>query len=123
MKTETFTRDIGDKGESLAKAFLEKEGLTFVEQNFTTKTGEIDLIMKEKQAYIFVEVRLRQVNDYVSALESITPQKQNRIKRTVILYLQQQALMDKVDCRIDVIAITQHNDTHEIEWIKNAIFD
>ncbi len=50
-------RAIGNQYESLAKEYLQRQGLRFIEANFTTKVGEIDLIFKEAQTIVFVEVK------------------------------------------------------------------
>ena len=115
-----MSRQIGKIHEDRALAYLSKQGLKFVDKNYSNKTGEIDLIMDDNGARVFIEVRFRKSGDYGLSMETITPQKQRKIIRTATLYLQEKNLMDKIDCRIDVIAIDQGNPSG-IEWIKNAI--
>lgn len=79
--------------------------------------GEIDLIMKDKELLVFVEVRYRHDPDYGHGIETITRTKINRIIRTAEFYLQQKNLNNKVFCRFDVIGI---NAAKKILWLKDA---
>jgi len=108
---------IGEQGEASAISYLIKHNLRLVEQNFRAKQGEIDLIMKEQETLVFIEVRLRSQSSHGSSLESITRAKQRRIIHTATLYLLQEKLYDQVDCRFDVIGIDGEG---EITWIKDA---
>lgn len=107
---------IGHNAETEARYFLEKHGLVFVEQNYHCPGGEIDLVMREGDYYVFVEVRMRQNPEHGDSLESITRSKQRRVMRSALHYLQKHFLMDQVDCRFDVVAI----DKGKLSWIKNA---
>lgn len=117
MTTHTTTKAIGDLHENRALKFLQARGLKLIERNYHNKTGEIDLIMDDHGVRVFIEVRFRTPSRYSSSLESITPQKQQRIRRTALLYLQENKLCDKIDCRIDVVAI----DGDAIQWLKDII--
>jgi putative endonuclease len=120
MFPKQSTQTIGKKAEQLACRYLEKHGLRLQDKNVFCRAGEIDLIMKGNDCLIFVEVRLRAADDYVTALESITPRKQAKCRKAALFYLQKHQLIDKVDCRMDVVAITQNGAHHDIQWIKNA---
>jgi putative endonuclease len=109
----------GEEAESLAAAFLQKQGLVFLERNFRCKAGEIDLIMRDGDTLVFVEVRLRSNRFFAQAAESVNWNKQQKLIKTAQFYLQQHKLFDKVSCRFDVIAI----DSKQIklcDWIPNA---
>lgn len=114
-KQPTPKQSEGRAGEDLALAFLESQGLVLVMRNFLCKTGEIDLIMREQQTLIFVEVRSRAARGYGSAAESITPAKQRRLILAAQYYLLR--LKPVPPCRIDVIAI----DDGRVSWLKDAI--
>jgi putative endonuclease len=105
----------GKHAEDQALDFLFKQGLTLVCRNYRCKQGELDLVMRDKQALVIIEVRYRKSDIYGSALESITTSKQARIIAATHHYLATQ----KADCplRFDVIAISGKD---EINWIKNA---
>lgn len=115
-------RKIGDDYESLARRYLEQKGLQFLKQNFQAKCGEIDLIMRDKQQLVFVEVKYRQSNQYGHALEMITPSKQRKIIKTATLWLMKNGLSPHTaDYRFDAIGI--ENSGQKIDWVKNAIYE
>ena len=82
-------REVGFKYENVAKEYLILQGLVFVESNFYTKFGEIDLIFFEKssQTLVFVEVKYRKSDFFGSAIEMVTQEKQNRILASSQVYL------------------------------------
>ncbi|NOQ77221.1 MAG: YraN family protein [Methylococcaceae bacterium] len=105
----------GEKSEQQACQYLLKQGLHLIEKNFRCKYGELDLIMRDAQALIIVEVRFRKSNQFGGAIESISRKKQSRIIATTQYYLSTHKIDSPV--RFDVIAMS--NDT-DINWIKNA---
>ena len=109
-------RKVGDEKEQLAKAFLLKQNLTFIEQNYNCKWGEVDLIFQNQisSQLIFVEVRFRQSKQYGGAAASVTQSKQQKIKKSALFYLSQRKIEPFI--RFDVIAI----DGNEFNWIQNA---
>ena len=118
-------RQKGLQAEMLAKEYLIQQGLTPVEDNFFAKTGEIDLVMREQSAWVFVEVRYRSGKHnkrFGSAATSINPRKQSRILKTTKLYLQTKRLQNVV-ARIDVVDISGRLSEPEIIWIRNALSD
>lgn len=111
----TTTKAIGDKGEQRALSYLEKKGLKLVTRNYRQPGGEIDLIMEDNEALVFVEVRLRASARFGSALESVTQQKQQRLIQTAQRYLQRNT-RSYAAYRFDVIGICAGN----IDWVKDA---
>ena len=106
--------------ESAAERHLVGCGLTKIARNFRTKCGEIDLIMRDKEAIVFVEVRYRKNQNYGHAAETVTYSKQQRLIKTANIWLVKQGLsVYSTNFRFDLIAI--HNDGKQIDWIKNAI--
>jgi len=112
---ETACQITGAAGEARALAYLQEQGLMLVEQNFRCKTGEIDLVMRQGQTLVFVEVRARAGNRYGGAAASVTPAKQRRLIRAAQYYLQRFRAVPP--CRFDVVAI----DAGVMSWLKNAI--
>jgi len=108
--------EAGAQAEKIACQYLMKNGLDYIDKNYRTNAGEIDLIMQDQEYRVFVEVRARQQGDYGSSIETVTLSKQQRIIRAAKHYLQKKELFDKIDCRFDVIGI----DAEKITWIKNA---
>ena len=74
---------IGKTGESIAVRYLRKQGYRIVEQNFRSKAGEIDIIAREKQSLVFVEVKTRSSRSFGSPKWAITPKKQKAISRNL----------------------------------------
>lgn len=105
----------GITAEEHAHCYLLDQGLQPVCRNFRSKFGELDLVMKEDQTLVIVEVRYRKTDRYGSALESITRQKQSRIIAATQHYLSRHQPACPV--RFDVVALSGNG---AIEWIKNA---
>lgn len=107
----------GQRAELAARHYLESQGLRFVKNNYTCRSGEIDLIMRDNEALVFIEVRFRRQAGYGSSIETVRPSKQRRIIRSALHYLQQKDLYDQIDCRFDVVGL---DTTDNIVWIKDA---
>jgi putative endonuclease len=105
----------GTHGELQALAYLKQQGLQLVQANFSCKCGEIDLIMRERDCLVFVEVRQRADRAHGGAAASISAAKQRRIVRAAQFYLQRKGI--NPPCRIDVVAI----DAGQLNWMRNAI--
>jgi putative endonuclease len=107
----------GARYEQQARRYLERKGLRFVAANVHVRGGEIDLIMKQRQVIVFVEVRFRRNDKFGGAAASVTRSKQQRLLHTAQVWLSGSGKsFDTVDCRFDVLAFTGN----EIEWLTNA---
>lgn len=110
-------KQTGDAWELKARRWLEGKGLRFVAANVRGRGGEIDLIMKDGQTIVFVEVRFRQSSRFGGAAASVTLAKQQKLLQTAHLWLaRHNGSLDTVDCRFDVVAFTGN----AIDWLKNA---
>ena len=107
----------GSLAEEQACRFLQAKGLIFLERNYRCKMGEIDLIMREGNEVVFVEVRLRKHSYFGDAVESIDCFKQKKIFNTAMNYLQKKNWLDYKNSRFDIVSIMGSSD---IEWIKDA---
>lgn len=119
------TREQGLYTENLACQFLENKGFKLIEKNFNCRLGEIDLIMKDNDNLVFVEVRYRRNNNFGSGAESVTAGKQSKLIKTASLYLQQHDKLNKYPARFDIVSITGVVETNNInnidfDWIENA---
>lgn len=105
----------GQLAEQQAYEYLLSQGLKPVCRNFNCKQGELDLVMKDEQTLVIVEVRFRKNDRFGSALESITVKKQARIIRATEYYL----ATHPINCpiRFDVVALSPK---HGLNWIQNA---
>ncbi len=109
------TQTVGGLAEQQARAFLEKQGLIWRCSNFRCQRGEIDLIMRDQKMLVFIEVRFRS-NRHGEGIETISRNKQLRIISAAWSFLIAHRLIDKIDCRFDVIGISYG----EYNWIQNA---
>lgn len=120
------TQRKGNLAESLARRWLETQGLTHIESNYSAKTGEIDLVMQQFSTLVFVEVRYRKRNasasSYGGATASVDLRKQRKLIQTARRYLQQRNF-GNVAARIDVLDISGTLDQPVFDWLKNAIPD
>ncbi|MDN5869798.1 MAG: YraN family protein [Nitrococcus sp.] len=108
-------RALGKQAESVALEFLRRRGLRCLWRNFSTRQGEIDLIMEEAGDIVFIEVRQRATQRYGGALESITATKRHRVIAAARYYLMTHA--PNAACRFDVVALDGQG---RIEWIRDA---
>ena len=69
---------LGKRGEKLVAEYLKKQGVTILEKNYKTPFGEADLIAKQGDEILFVEVKTRASDKFGSPKEAVTPQKRNR---------------------------------------------
>jgi len=114
------SRDLGFSVEARAEAFLEAQGLTTIDRNYSCRFGEVDLIMRDGEALVFVEVRGRSSERFGKAIESVTVQKQRRIIATAAHYLQRQPGSANKPCRFDVVGVLTCIEPPSIEWIRSA---
>ncbi|GGP68840.1 YraN family protein [Shewanella saliphila] len=104
----------GQLAEQRARTYLEQQGLTFIAANVRYPFGEIDLIMRQQNEWVFVEVKYRASNQFGGALNALTQKQITRIRLAADHYLQRQKL--NPPCRFDVIAM--NND--EINWLQGC---
>ena len=97
----------GQWGEVLAAAFLKKKRYKIIACNYSCRFGEIDLIAKNRQFIVFVEVKLRKSADFAQAREFVDLRKQSRIRMTAELWLSQNET--QLQPRFDVIEIYAEN--------------
>ncbi len=139
---KTTQQHSGGKAEQLAQAFLERQNLQFIIKNYYCRRGEIDLIFKDNDALVFIEVRYRRQIYFGSACETIDNTKQKKLIKAAEHYLHSHQLTESMASRFDVIGITpntksvtkspceaqntssiikdKNNNEYRIEWIKNA---
>ena len=117
------SRERGQEAEQACCRFLQQQGLKLLDRNYHGRRGELDLVMLDDDTVVFVEVRFRINDRFGGALESVTPGKQDKLRKTAALYLQKQTRL--ANGRFDVVAMTekvQNNGSknYTFEWIKNA---
>ena len=111
---------VGKNGEDIATEYLLNNNYEIIERNFNCKQGEIDVIAKDKDELVFIEVKTRTYMAYGSPVDAITYYKQKHILKTVEYYLYVKKLENEF-VRIDVIEVYKKNSTYCINHIKGAI--
>ena len=109
--------DEGARAESLAVRFLASRGLAIVARNFRTRMGEIDVIARDRDTLVFVEVRKRTSAAYGGAADSITGAKRARLIKAAQGYLAMQG--SEPPCRFDAVLI-DGADPPRIEWRRDV---
>jgi putative endonuclease len=109
-------RQTGVLAENRACAFLESQGFTIVTRNFLRRIGEIDIVAREGDLLLVVEVRTRSSERYGGAAASIGPAKQRRIAATAGLLLQAYPALRRCRVRYDVIVVKDGG----VQWLQHA---
>jgi putative endonuclease len=104
--TKTPRQGLGDVGEALARRHLEQKGYQCLAQNWRCPTGELDLIMRDGDLLVFVEVKTRRGERLGAAEEAITANKAGRLLRAAQHFLAERSDLEDVIWRIDLVAIT-----------------
>ena len=115
-KKTTALRATGNRFEAMAREYLEARGLRFVRANFLSRHGEIDLVMRDGETLVFVEVRYRSNNAFGGALGSVTMAKRRKLISAAHLWLAWHPHDARRPCRFDVIAF----EGDEVEWVRAA---
>ena len=116
LTSSATTSLTGAAGEALAANWLLKQGLRILERNFRVKGGEIDLICRDGDTVVFVEVRVRSSEDFGGAAASITASKQRRLILAARHWLQRHG---DCPCRFDAVLITGPAQD-KITWLRAA---
>lgn len=95
---------------------MQKQGFEILEHNFRCRSGEIDLIAREGNYLVFVEVKYRSSNAAGSALEAIDARKAMQVRRVAQVYLYQRHYSEHTPCRFDAAGV----DGDRITYIRNA---
>jgi putative endonuclease len=109
-------RQSGSRAENSAAAFLEAQGFQVVARNFLRRVGELDVVARDGDLLLIVEVRTRASDQFGGAAASIGPAKQWRISMTAALFLDEHPELRHCRVRFDVIVIRDGR----VEWLKHA---
>jgi len=117
-----MTRELGVSGEKLALEKITSQGYKVIDKNFTCKIGEIDIIAKDKDTLVFIEVRTKSNGKFGLPQETVNNRKQQKIRRVAEYYLLKNNLHG-LNCRFDVVGILWRNGVgveSQVEIIKDA---
>ena len=120
MKSELNTRSAGDRYEDVALAHLEHAGLALIERNYRCRYGEIDLVMRDRDTVVFVEVRYRRASGFGDGIDSVNAGKRAKLVRAAEVFLASHPRLAGDACRFDVLAIAGDTQTPSLDWRRNA---
>ncbi len=109
---------LGAFGEAAAAEYLRKKRYEILAMNYRCRLGELDIIARQKQTFVFVEVKLRREGGFASAAEAVTPVKQRRLMIAAETWLAENGLED-VPCRFDIVEIYLARNGSEINRIHH----
>jgi putative endonuclease len=114
-------RALGKLGEATAAAYLQRNGVRILAANFACAAGEIDLIGKEREALLFIEVKTRTSEAFGPPHLAVHQRKQRQIVRVAQWFLADRR-MPETACRFDVVAVTfpPGEGTPQIHWVRDA---
>ena len=113
-----FNKQTGEMGESLALGYLLKLGYELIMRNFHTRYGEIDLIMRDKEVMVFVEVKAKKTHEWGTPEEMFTQGKYRKVKNMGMVYLRGKDVL----CRIDMVAVDLFTDPPALRHYPNVTF-
>ncbi len=114
---------IGKLGERFSLYHLKKENYQIIATNYRTRFGEIDIIAKQNDEFVFIEVKTREENlPFGDPRDAVTLPKQNRIRKIAQIYLDKQKMKDWKKCRFDIIEVilSRTGDLKTINHIPDA---
>lgn len=124
LRAGSATQAAGAGYEDVALAHLQGAGLVLVTRNFSCRYGEIDLVMRDGEVVVFVEVRYRRSaharGGYGGGIDSVSAAKRTKLVRAAEVYLATQPRLAQHACRFDVFAIADGTAAPVIDWCRNA---
>lgn len=112
--------ETGKIGEDIVVKYLEQNGYTIIERNFECRQGEIDIIAKDKEEIVFIEVKTRTNENYGKPKEAVDKTKKKHIYKSSEFYVYINHLENE-PIRIDVIEVYKKQEKFIIHHIKQAI--
>ena len=109
----------GKRGEDIAVAYLKNRGYRIIERNYKCLFGEIDIVAKDGDTVVFVEVKSRKSEKFGDPQGAVGREKQKKISRISLTYLEEKHLYP-CDARFDVVAIKMLPAGSIVELIQNA---
>ena len=116
-------RTRGQEGEDIAAHYLQAKGYTILERNWKCRRGELDIIARQGERLVIVEVKSARADDAYNAATRVGPQKQRQLCRLTELYMKQRHWMGQ-PVRIDIVEVTFPADGDPtIRHFENAVSD
>ena len=115
-----MTRYIGAQWEDAVLAHLTRTGLALLTRNFTCRLGELDLVMRDRDCIVFVEVRYRSSRARGDGVVSVGRAKRTKLVRAAQIYLLAHPQLAELPCRFDVIGCGGSLQQPQLDWIRSA---
>lgn len=119
VKKDQRKIETGKAGETIAVDFLKRNGYRITEVNYRCPIGEIDIIARDKNELVFVEVKARRSSALGYPEQAVGIKKQKKVSQLALWYLQEKRLTD-VRARFDVVAVLILPEGNEVRLIRNA---
>jgi putative endonuclease len=116
---ERYKQRLGKKGEALAEEYLKRKGFQILKRNYRYGRKEIDLIAREGNTIVFVEVKAGKSKDFGAPQERVNLRKQRNLTEAAHHFIQEENVTD-CDFRFDVLAINYQRGKEEVDHIRNA---
>lgn len=110
----------GARIEGIAQAWLQRAGLILLDRNARARGGELDLVLRDGDTLVFVEVRYRQRDDYGGGAVSVDAGKRRRLVHAAQTWLIRHPQWADAACRFDVVDASGDADRPDIDWIRDA---
>ncbi|HEU0154286.1 MAG TPA: YraN family protein [Arenimonas sp.] len=111
---------LGAAAEAAALRHLEAAGLVLLARNARFKVGELDLVMRDGDTVVFVEVRLRNATHFGDGFASVDRRKRQRMVRAAQAWLAARPALARHPCRLDVVSARAEDGAHALDWQRDA---
>jgi putative endonuclease len=116
----TSRRSDGARIEALARDFLQRHGLAPVAANANYRGGELDLVMRDGDTLVFVEVRYRKSTAFGGGAASVDARKRRKLVLAAELFLAAHREFARLPCRFDVVAAHGDAEAPDFDWLRDA---
>jgi len=114
------TKQIGDRGEALAKSYLIKNGYTILAENFRFRKAEVDIIAQKDDVLIIVEVKTRKLHSLIAPEVSVDLKKQKLLVMAAQAYIEEKDL--ELETRFDILSIYHTSNRYKVEHIEEVFY-
>jgi putative endonuclease len=111
-------KSFGHKGEDIAINFLKQKGYKILKHNYNTPLGEADIIAKDNDTIVFVEVKARSSDAFGQPFEAVNYRKQEKFKKIALYYLKHNKI--ELPVRFDIVSIISRDGKAEVNHIIEA---
>jgi len=111
-------KSFGHKGEDIAVDFLKQKGYKILKRNYNTPLGEADIVARDNNTIVFVEVKARSSDAFGQPFEAVNHRKQEKLKKIALYYLKHNKI--ELSVRFDIVSIISRDGKAEVNHIPEA---